>query len=41
MMDVGLNVAVIMVLVIGVFMVRNKPVSPQAGSPLPTAGHTH
>jgi len=41
MMDVGLNVAVIMVLVIGVFMVRNKPLPSQAGSPLPTAGHTH
>jgi uncharacterized membrane protein (DUF373 family) len=41
MMDVGLNVAVIMVLVIGVFMVRNKPLPAQAGSPLPTAGHTH
>ncbi|OGW92009.1 MAG: hypothetical protein A3K11_12980 [Nitrospirae bacterium RIFCSPLOWO2_12_FULL_63_8] len=41
MMDVGLNVAVIMVLVIGVFMVRNKPMPSQAGSPLPTAGHTH
>jgi uncharacterized membrane protein (DUF373 family) len=41
LMDVGLNVAVIMVLVVGVFMVRNKPVSAQAGSPLPTAGHTH
>jgi uncharacterized membrane protein (DUF373 family) len=41
MMDVGLNVAVILVLVAGVYMVRNKPVSPQAGSPLPTAGHTH
>jgi uncharacterized membrane protein (DUF373 family) len=41
MMDVGLNVAVIMVLVAGVFMVRNRPAPPQAGSPLPTAGHTH
>ena len=41
MMDVGLNVAVIMVLVVGVFMVRNKPLPAQAGSPLPTAGHTH
>lgn len=41
MMDVGLNVAVIMVLVVGVFMVRNKPAPAQTGSPLPTAGHTH
>jgi len=41
MMDVGLNVAVIMVLVAGVFMVRNRPAPAQNGSPLPTAGHTH
>jgi uncharacterized membrane protein (DUF373 family) len=41
MMDVGLNVAVILVLVAGVYMVRNKPLPAQAGSPLPTAGHTH
>jgi uncharacterized membrane protein (DUF373 family) len=41
MMDVGLNVAVIMVLVAGVFLVRNRPAPSQAGSPLPTAGHTH
>jgi uncharacterized membrane protein (DUF373 family) len=41
MMDVGLNVAVILVLVAGVFMVRNRPAPAQAGSPLPTVGHTH
>lgn len=41
MMDVGLNVVVIMVLVVGVFMVRNRPTPPQNGSPLPTAGHSH
>jgi uncharacterized membrane protein (DUF373 family) len=41
MMDVGLNVAVIMVLVIGVYIVRGKPAPAQNGSPLPTAGHTH
>lgn len=41
LMDVGLNVTVIMVLVIGVYIVRNKPVPDQAGSPLPTAMHTH
>ena len=41
MMDVGLNVAVILVLVGGVYMVRNKPLPAQAGSPLPTVGHTH
>jgi len=41
MMDVGLNVAVIMVLVAGVYMVRNRPALVQNGSPLPTAGHTH
>ncbi len=41
LMDVGLNVAVIMVLVVGVFMVRNRPTPAHNGSPLPTAGHTH
>ena len=41
MMDVGLNVGVIMVLVAGVYLVRNRPSPPQNGSPLPTAGHTH
>jgi uncharacterized membrane protein (DUF373 family) len=41
MMDVGLNVAVIMVLVIGVFIVRNRPAPAQGGSPLPTANHAH
>jgi uncharacterized membrane protein (DUF373 family) len=35
LMDVGLNVIVIMVLVIGVFTVRKRP--DQAASPLPTA----
>ena len=39
LMDVGLNVAVIMVLVIGVYTVRKRP-EPQP-SPLPTAGHSH
>lgn len=41
LMDVGLNVAVIMVLVVGVFMVRQRPAPAQNGSPLPTAGHAH
>jgi len=41
LMDVGLNVGVIMVLVVGVFMVRHRPAPSQAGSPLPTTGHSH
>jgi uncharacterized membrane protein (DUF373 family) len=32
LMDVGLNVAVIMVLVVGVFLVRKRPASPPASS---------
>jgi hypothetical protein len=40
-MDVGLNVAVIMVLVAGVYLVRKRPMPDQPGSPLPTAGHRH
>jgi uncharacterized membrane protein (DUF373 family) len=39
LMDVGLNVAVIMVLVVGVYTVRKRPDTQAA--PLPTAGHTH
>lgn len=41
MMDVGLNVAVIMVLVAGVYMVRKRPMPDQSPSPLPTVGHHH
>ncbi len=33
LMDVGLNVAVIMVLVVGVFLVRKRPAQPPAASP--------
>lgn len=33
LMDVGLNVAVIMVLVVGVFLVRKRPAQPTADSP--------
>lgn len=33
LMDVGLNVAVIMVLVVGVFLVRKRPAEPSAASP--------
>jgi len=39
LMDVGLNVVVIMVLVVGVYTVRKRPDMQPA--PLPTAGHTH
>lgn len=39
LMDVGLNVVVIMVLVLGVYTVRKRPDTQAA--PLPTAGHTH
>lgn len=39
LMDVGLNVVVIMVLVVGVYTVRKRPDTQPA--PLPTAGHTH
>lgn len=41
MMDVALNVAVIMVLVAGVYLVRKRPMPDQPGSPLPTVGHRH
>ena len=39
LMDVGLNVVVIMVLVVGVYTVRKRPDTQPA--PLPTAGHSH